>query len=441
MKKVIYSFIYAIALLFIPIHVFAAEDISVNKTTITIEQGKSATFNMTATNVAVHVKYSLSDSSIISVADVPDWIDSEPGKSVSKVIKVNALKAGTSTITFNTTVATYDEVEYPKTLQVVVKVVPPKSSNANLSNIKIDGKELSGFKADTISYTLKNTDASSIKIDVTTADSKAKVSGVGTKNLSYGANTFNIVVTAENGSKKTYTIKVTKNDYRSSDNLLSSLTVNVGTINFNSGTTSYTINVGNDVNEIKIDAKAKHAKASVSGAGTVKLKDGKNEIKVVVTAENGSKKTYTINVIRKGKDDTTGNLSSNNNLKLLVVEGYEINFDANKGMYYLDVSKDVEKLVVEAISADSKANISINNPTLKAGENTIRIDVTAENGDIKTYKIIVNKEAESETSGHNCIFKVLTIVELVVIILLAGVMLWLNVLSKKDKKSKKKIKK
>jgi len=219
------------------------------------------------------------------------------------------------------------------------------------------------------------------------------------------------------------------------------LTVNVGTINFNSGTTSYTINVGNDVNEIKIDAKAKHAKASVSGAGTVKLKDGKNEIKVVVTAENGSKKTYTINVIRKGKDDTTGNLSSNNNLKLLVVEGYEINFDANKGMYYLDVSKDVEKLVVEAISADSKANISINNPTLKAGENTIRIDVTAENGDIKTYKIIVNKEAESETSGHNCIFKVLTIVELVVIILLAGVMLWLNVLSKKDKKSKKKIKK
>ena len=261
MKRIFYTIACCFVLLMMPIHVFATDGVEVSKTTLTIEQGTSVTFNLIATNSVVHVTYNLSDSSVISVDNVPNWIDSEPGESVSKSIKVNGLKAGTSTITFNTTTAVYDpENEFSKTMNVVVKVVPPKSSNANLKEIKIDGFKLSDFKASTTSYTLKNTDASNIVINATSEDSKATISGIGTKKLSYGVNTLNVVVTAENGSKKTYTLKVTRNDKRSDNNSLSSLSVSVGNINFDSNKTSYTLNVEEDVTEIKVDAKLVHLK-------------------------------------------------------------------------------------------------------------------------------------------------------------------------------------
>ena len=51
MKRIIYSFIFAITFLFIPIHVFAADEVTVNKTTITIEQGTSATFNINTSDL------------------------------------------------------------------------------------------------------------------------------------------------------------------------------------------------------------------------------------------------------------------------------------------------------------------------------------------------------------------------------------------------------
>ena len=44
-----------------------------------------------------------------------------------------------------------------------------------------------------------------------------------------------------------------------------------------------------------ITAEANDAAASVSGAGEVELEQGENEIRITVTAEDGTTKTYTIN--------------------------------------------------------------------------------------------------------------------------------------------------
>lgn len=87
----------------------------------------------------------------------------------------------------------------------------PNKGNPNnwLSSLKIDGKSVTGFDGEITSYDY-NTKNSSIKITTTTVNSKAKVSGNGTINLNDGMNKLNVVVTAENGDKRTYVLNVNK---------------------------------------------------------------------------------------------------------------------------------------------------------------------------------------------------------------------------------------
>ncbi|HBS92092.1 MAG TPA: hypothetical protein DEA51_06435 [Erysipelotrichaceae bacterium] len=111
--------------------------------------------------------------------------------------------------------------------------------------------------------------------------------------MSYGANSFKVTVTAESGAKKDYTINITRNDPRSTNNYLSSLTVSSGTLNFNRTTNSYTVIVENDVTSVTIGASVEDSKSSVSGTGAKTINVYENRFSVVVTAENGSRRTRT----------------------------------------------------------------------------------------------------------------------------------------------------
>ncbi len=87
-------------------------------------------------------------------------------------------------------------------------------------------------------------------------------------------------------------------DDKSSESMLSSLTVSKGKLSpeFDENITSYNLNLTNDIASIDVNAKAKDAKAAVSGIGKHDLKAGKTDINITVTAENGSTRTYTIHV-------------------------------------------------------------------------------------------------------------------------------------------------
>lgn len=84
---------------------------------------------------------------------------------------------------------------------------------------------------------------------------------------------------------------------RSGDADLASLSVSAGTLTpkFSAGRTSYELNLPSDADSVVITAEANDAAASVSGAGEVALEQGENEIRITVTAEDGTTKTYTIN--------------------------------------------------------------------------------------------------------------------------------------------------
>ena len=88
----------------------------------------------------------------------------------------------------------------------------------------------------------------------------------------------------------------------SKNNYLKSLSIEGYDISFDKDTLEYTIEVGNEVEKVKITAQAEDPKASVSGDGEREVSEGNNKLEIRVEAENGNVKTYVINVVVKELD-------------------------------------------------------------------------------------------------------------------------------------------
>ncbi len=84
----------------------------------------------------------------------------------------------------------------------------------------------------------------------------------------------------------------------SDDNYLKSLEISPGTLSpvFQSGTTSYTVELPEDTTEIVVSAVPRDSKAKVSVSHHNDLEPGANKTYIVVTAENGTQRTYVLNV-------------------------------------------------------------------------------------------------------------------------------------------------
>lgn len=84
----------------------------------------------------------------------------------------------------------------------------------------------------------------------------------------------------------------------SKNNNLSSLGVEGYTLNqeFNKDTLEYTVSVPSDVEKITLTGTAEDGKSSINGLGEFEVSEGENKFDIIVTAENGSQKTYTIKV-------------------------------------------------------------------------------------------------------------------------------------------------
>lgn len=76
------------------------------------------------------------------------------------------------------------------------------------------------------------------------------------------------------------------------------------TPSFNRDTESYDLIVDPSVSSVTISAAAIDSKASVSGAGTVNLQSGNNDITIAVKAENGYVRNYVIHVVRQDNGPT-----------------------------------------------------------------------------------------------------------------------------------------
>lgn len=193
---------------------------------------------------------------------------------------------------------------------------------------------------------------------------------------------------------------------------------------FSANKTSYSTEVPNDVETIEIYANKGQSGQKISGTGKKTLKEGANTFNIVVTAEDGkTQKTYTLNVIRKAKDDnSTGNETTEETtnettpedeiedptanafgLTKLSIAGVELQpqFQTDVYEYRIELKEDLDKLDIEAMSTEENANIEIiGNENLQNGENIITILVNSDDESV-AYQIIVNKSVETQEEETN----------------------------------------
>lgn len=112
----------------------------------------------------------------------------------------------------------------------------------------------------------------------------------------------------------------------------------------------------------------------------------------------GSKKTITVNVIQKPESQPTNpsqpptNLSKNNNIKNLSVEGYKL-IKVDNNNYTLTVSSDVTSINIKATAEDSKAKVSGTGvKKLQIGKNNFEVIVTSEAGNQNKITIKVTRK-------------------------------------------------
>ena len=382
--------IFSMLLLF-PVTVLAAGSVTVDKTSLNIAPNKATTFNIIAKNSAGKVTITSSDTSIVTVNKTSEWVENG-----TLTVTATGKKTGNARITVVVDAATFDKEVIKKTYTINVRV---QSNTNTLNSLSLSNGTLSpAFNPNTNNYTA-TIDAPSTVISATLTDPKSKITGIGTKTLVHGKNTLKVIVTSESGIAKTYTITITRPDNRSTNNNLKSLTSNQGAINFNKNTTSYNLNVASNVSSITLNATLEDTKASfVKGYGprTVNLNYGNNAIQIRVLAENATVKIYTINVNRKD------NRSSNNYLKDITLSNGSIVFNKDVLNYNTTVYYDITKINVVATPEDAKSKVVVNSPNLNVGNNVITINVTSENGQVRTYKIVVNRlSADQKMSDNN----------------------------------------
>ena len=301
-----------------------------------------------------------------------------------------------------------------------------------LSSIAPSSGSLSpDFDPNTTSYDL-TTDLASISLTTGNAELDASLNATveitvngqsvtpgtssGQINLNPGINTITVFVLAstENDSaSRTYTIRVYR---QSTNNDLDELTVRNGNTNFlisfngSQSNPTYSTTVPNDITSVDVTPTVVDANATVTVDGNAVASGSSvtvsglvstsiNTIPVVVTAENGDARSYSLQVERELNDDTS--------IAALEVTGiggpYTVtqngtNFSAT--VPHLVTSIDIKPslsspnstVTVNGIATNSGGTVTVSGLE-ESDENAIPIVVTAEDNDQLTYILRVNRQS------------------------------------------------
>lgn len=202
---------------------------------------------------------------------------------------------------------------------------------------------------------------------------------------------------------------------KSSDNSLSSVSINDKNIKIKDEMEFSTYD-----SEARINIITNDSKAVINYDGKIKLDFGNNELDISVTAENGDNRVYKLNINRKKI------LSNNVDIKEIYVNGDMLTFNNYSSNQVIILYID-NKVKIDYKLENGKARAKIvNNNRLKVGKNRIILELTAQNGDTKDYIINVVRTNIVVTFLSILIETLFLITPLLIIILITYIFLRRN---------------
>ncbi|MFB6365199.1 cadherin-like beta sandwich domain-containing protein [Paenibacillus elgii] len=289
-------------------------------------------FQSTATNYTASVPYATSSLSLTGVLNDPAATFRINGTAASDKATFGPipLNIGGNTITVQTT--SYDKTANKTYMISVVRAAP--GTNAQLSALTVSGSTLSPpFQPLHMGYVLADVPYSMSSLAVTPVLSDANASvyvranggsyiqavsgSPATLPLTLGDNKLEIKVLAEDPSvEKIYTLSVTR--LKNSDASLSGLSVSPGHLDFSSQVTDYSVTVSRSVPSLTVKPVLPDGnpvatiQVRINGGSYVPVQSGMdspalplisgvpNVIEVLVTAQDGTTRMYTIRVTQAG---------------------------------------------------------------------------------------------------------------------------------------------
>lgn len=244
-----------------------------------------------------------------------------------------------------------------------VSIRIPSTVNT-LSSLTVSGTTFN-FNENTTGYELE-VDSDKVTINATRKDTNSVVSGdTGSKNLKYGLNTFYVKVTSESGSVKTYTLKITRPDNRSKENYMLSFKFGNYDLDFSKDKTNYDLIVNNKITRI----------ASCYG-------EMNDDTILCIDAEN-----------LKYSDKANINILINDKNLNDLFDEEKIELKCNDDETSCEVYFENNKIGVVEYKDDKKSGYVILDD-LKVGNNELKVIVTAENEEERTYILNINRKNE-----------------------------------------------
>jgi hypothetical protein len=234
---------------------------------------------------------------------------------------------------------------------------------------------------------------------------------VAINNLAVGANGVAVLVeeTAPSGQTRTYTVVV--NRTAPGSNKLASLVLSTGSLtpSFNGDQTSYSASVPFPTTQVIVTATAEDPAAQITinnqavpsnqPSPPIPLNVGANNIVVVVTAQNGSIRSYTVVVTRQ----------ANVNLASLAVSAGALSPPFNKDVteYQVNVPNAVATTTITATIEQAGSTLAINGQPVASGQvfgpvplvvgpNSFAVSVMAPDRiTVKTYTVVITRAPSS----------------------------------------------
>lgn len=359
-------------------------NLTVSSDKATLEIGQTAKIVITGTGITGRVTIASSNSGVITVNQSSIWIENS-----SITVEATAKGAGSATVKI-TPVDISDSVTSDalslgvKSVSLTVNASEQQPNNSNNTNNSSNSTNNTNNNGNSTNNSTNNSGNSN---NVDNSSNNSNENNNNTKPV-----TPTETVKSSNANLSNLGIK--PNDFKG----------------FKPANTSYTTSVPNEVETVEVYANKGDTKQTITGTGKKSLNEGSNKFTVTVTAEDGTKKDYTITVIRLAKEEINNpNVEQapqvNVALSSLSIEGVAINeaFSPEKTEYTAVANVEVEKLQVKAIANISDAEINIAGAEeLTDGENLVTIRVKSSDGSSeKVYTIKVTKEDKIEETEKN----------------------------------------